>query len=123
MELFNSNGVMPIPRKKKDVLALFGLIGKIHLESNWTESEVLDEMRSVFEDAMDKDDSSPFNFLQVTGTGSKSLIVPKVSASYKWTRKEVAGRADRPLYIVLKRAMKDEVYLNNIIVYCTYRYG
>ena len=100
---------MPIPRKKKDVLASFGLIGKIHLESNWTESEVLDEMRSVFEDAMDKDDSSPFNFLQVTGTGSKSLIVPKVSASYKWTPKEVAGHADRPLYILLKRAMKDEV--------------
>ena len=100
---------MPIPHKKTDVLASFGLTGKIHLESNWTESEVLDEMRSVFEDAMDKDDSSPFNFLQVTGTGSKLLIIPKVSASYKWTPKEVAGRADRPLYILLKRAMKDEV--------------
>lgn len=100
---------MPIPRKKKDVLASFGLIGKIHLESTWTESEVQDEIRSVFEDVMDKDDSFPFNFLQVTGTGSKSLILPKVSASYKWTPREVAGRADRPLYILLKRHMKDEV--------------
>lgn len=109
VELFSSNGVMPIPRKKKDVLGAFGLIGKIHLESTWTESEVQDEIRSVFEDAMDKDDSFPFNFLQVTGTGTKSLILPKVSASYKWTPKEVAGRADRPLYILLRRHMKDEV--------------
>ena len=74
LELFDSNGVMPIPRKKKDVLASFGLIGKIHLECIWTESEVQDEIRSVFEDAMDKDDTFPFNFLQVTGTGTKSLI-------------------------------------------------
>ena len=35
MELFDSNGVMPIPRKKKDVLASFGLIGKVHLESSY----------------------------------------------------------------------------------------
>ena len=80
-ELFSSNGVMLIPRKKKDVLASFGLIGKIHLEFTWTESEVQDEIRSVSEDAMDKDDSFLFNFLQVIGT--KSLILPKVSASYK----------------------------------------
>ena len=109
LELFNSNGVMPIPRKKKDVLASFGLIRKIHLESTWSDSEVLDEIRSVFEDAMGKDDSFPFNFLQVTGTGTKSLILPKVSASYKWTPKEVAGRADRPLYILLRNHMNNEV--------------
>ena len=59
MELFNSSGVMPIPRKKKDILASFGLVGKVHLESNWSESRVLEEMRSAFEHAMDGDDSHP----------------------------------------------------------------
>ena len=33
MDLFGSDGVLPIPRKKKDVLASFGLLGKVHLES------------------------------------------------------------------------------------------
>ena len=34
MDLFASNGVLPVPRKKKDVLASFGLVGKVHLESD-----------------------------------------------------------------------------------------
>ena len=103
------DGIMPIPRKKKDTLVTFGLVGRIHLESDWTEDDVKAEVRSAFNDATGGDNSFPFKFLQIAGTGSKSLMVPRVSASYKWTPREVAGRADRPIYILLEKDLKDEV--------------
>ena len=34
------DGIMPIPCKKKDTLVTFGLVGRIHLESDWTADEV-----------------------------------------------------------------------------------
>jgi len=104
---FSSNGVLPISRKKKDVLASFGLVGRLHLESDWSESEVLAEIRSTFHDNLDE--NTWFKFLQVTGVGSKSLMIPKLSASYKWTPKEVAGRADRPIYVLLQDDIAYEV--------------
>lgn len=74
--------------KKKDVLASFGLVGRLHLESDWSESEVIAEICLTFSDNVTED--VQFQFLQFTGTGTKSLMVPKVSSSYKWTPKEVA---------------------------------
>ena len=108
MDLFGSDGVLPIPRKKKDVLASFGLVGKVHLESDWTAAEVVAEMKSTFSEVLRGEDCT-FKFLQFTGTGTKSLIVPKVSASYQWTPKEVAGRADRPVYLLLQKNLDNEV--------------
>ena len=105
--LFSSNGVLPIPRKKKDILASYGLVGRLHLESDWSEGDVLEEIRSTFQDSIH--DSNRFKFLQVTGVGSKSLMVPKLSASYKWTSKEVAGRADKPIYVLLENDIANEV--------------
>ena len=102
------NGIMPIPRKKKDVLASFGLVGRLHLESDWTDEEVKEEIRSTFNNATG-DKSLLFKFLQITGTGRKSLMIPMVSNSYKWTPKEVAGRADKPVYIIMEQVLKDEV--------------
>ena len=102
------NGIMPIPRKKKDVLASFGLVGRLHLESDWTDEEVKEEIRSTFNNATG-DKSFSFRFLQITGTGKKSLMIPMVSNSYKWTPKEVAGRADKPVYIIMENVLKDEV--------------
>jgi len=104
---FSSNGVLPIPRKKKDALASFGLVGRLHLESDWSESEVLAKIRSTFHDSIDE--NTRFKFLQVMGVGSKSLMIPKLSASYKWTPKEVAGRADRPIYVLLQDDIAYEV--------------
>ena len=108
MDLFASNGLLPVPRKKKDVLASFDLVGKVHLESDWTAAEVVAEIKSIFNEKL-KDDDTNFKFLQFTGTGTKSLIVPKVSASYQWTPKEVAGRADRPVYVLLEKNLDNEV--------------
>ena len=50
-----------------------------------------------------------FKFLQFTGTGTKSLVIPKVSASYQWMPKEIAGRADRPIYLLLQKDLENEV--------------
>jgi len=77
MNLFGSNGVLPIPRKKKNVLASYGLVGQLHLKSDWSESEVLEEIRSTFRDSMHN--NSQCKFLQVTVVGSKSLMIPSVS--------------------------------------------
>lgn len=87
MDLFGSDGVLPIPRKKKDILASFGLVGKVHLESDWTAAEVVAEMKSTFSEMLQREDCA-FKFLQFTGTGTKSLIVPKVSPSYKGSSRE-----------------------------------
>ena len=50
-----------------------------------------------------------FIFLKFTRAGTKSLIVPKVSLSYQWTTKEVARRADRPVYLLLQKNLDNEV--------------
>ena len=105
MDLFGSDGVLP---KKKDILASFGLVGKVHLESDWTAAEVVAEMKSIFSEILQGEDCT-FKFLQFIGTGTKSLIALKVSTSYQWTPKEVAGRADRSVYLLLQKNLDNEV--------------
>ena len=95
----NTAGGIAIPRKKRSILVANGIIGKIHLESDWSEEEVFTEIRSVFSDVMNANASFPFKILLPTGSGTKSLMVPSLSASYKWTPKEVAGKADSSIYI------------------------
>lgn len=108
-QYFGSGRGIAIPRKKRSVLAANGLIGKIHLESDWSEDEVFAEIRSVFSDPMDGDASFPFKILLLTGSGTKSLTIPSLSSSYKWTPKEVAGRADSFIYILAEKDLKNEV--------------
>ena len=70
----------------RSVLAKYGLIGMIHLESYWDQDELFAEVRSVFKDAINDDPSSPFLFLVPTGGGLKSLTKPAVlSSNFKWT--------------------------------------
>ena len=54
----------------------------------------------------------PFCVLLMTGSGTKSLMKPSLSSSFKWTPKEVAGRADSCVYILAEKKLKNEV-LNN----------
>jgi len=63
------------------------------------EEQVLAEIRSTFHDSLDE--NTWFKFLQETEVGSKSLMISKLSASYKWALKKVAGQADRPIYVLL----------------------
>lgn len=73
-----------------------------------TEEEVLEEVRSVFKEAMGNDSSFPFRFLQVAGGGSKSLTIPVLSASYTWTAREVVKMAGQGcLYIQAQAALQE----------------
>ena len=94
---------------RRAILAANGLIGKIHLESNWTEEDVFAEICSIFSDAMKNDDAFPFKMLLPTGSGTKSLTIPSLSSSYKWTPKEVAGKSGSTVYILAEKRLKVQV--------------
>ena len=66
-----------------------------------SESEIFDEIRSVFRVPMDNDDAFQFKILQSSGGESRCLMVPELSHSYQWTASAVAGRnAKTPIYIL-----------------------
>ena len=95
--------LIKIPRKRdvRHLLAVNKLVGKIQLRSNMEESDIFDEIRSVFRVPMDNDDGFQFQILQPSGGDSRSLLVPELSHSYQWTASAVAGRnAKTPIYIL-----------------------
>ncbi len=73
-----------IPRKKRSLLSAHGLIGKLHLESDWSQEDVFAEIRSVFADAMFNDSEFPFRVMLLTGSGTKSLMVPCWGGQVPW---------------------------------------
>ena len=96
-------GRIRIPRNKKDreFLAANKLVGKIQLQSHMSEAQIFHEIRSVFRSPMGCDDEFSFSILQQSGGGSKFLMVPELSSSYKWTAGAVAGRNSKvPVYIL-----------------------
>lgn len=99
------NGDIKIPRGRevRDMLSRNGLIGKIRLSCAMTETEIMDEIRSVFAAAMNDDPDFPFAILQPAGGCSKSLTIPPVSSSYKWTASAVAGKNSKCQSISLQR--------------------
>jgi len=55
----------------------------------------------VFQKAMRKDPIFPFTILKPAGGTSKSLMIPSLSTSYRWTASVVAGKnAKLPIYIL-----------------------
>ena len=92
--------------EKSHFLAVNKLLGKIQLNSSMGEDEIFDEIRSVFHVPMDGDSGFPFKILQPSGGDSRSLMIPELSHSYRWTASAVAGRnaktyiiADEPLEV------------------------
>ena len=75
-------------------------MGKIRLHSAMSEKNVMNEIRSVFSDAMDDDDDFRFDILQSSGGGSKTLTSPPKSSSFTWTAQVVAGSSKTPIYIL-----------------------
>lgn len=105
----SKNGDIKIPRGRaiRDMLSRNGLIGKVRLSCEMTEEEIMDEIRSVFSTAMNDDPDFPFAILQTAGGCSKSLAIPPVSSSYKWTASAVAGKnAKMPIYILAEDELK-----------------
>ena len=78
-----------------------GLMGKIRLSSSMSEEMIMDEIRSVFRRPMEDKDNFMFPILQPSGGSSKSLSIPALSSSYKWTAGAVAGKNSKmPIYIL-----------------------
>ena len=61
----------------------------------------------VFSDAMGGDSDFPFTILQPAGGASRSLVVPSLSSSFRWTASTVAGKnAKVPIYILAGADLK-----------------
>lgn len=86
-----NGGNIIYPRGKyRAQLASSGLIGKLHLTSEMSDKEVTAEICTVFKDQMKNNLEFPFVYLQSAGGGSKSLMIPSQSSSFKWTPQQVA---------------------------------
>ncbi len=92
-EFMQKNGTIKIPRSiaNLEYLCRNGLKGKIRLTSDMCETEIMDEIRSVFQRPFNNDDTFPFDILQSGGGKMKSLVIPSLSSSYLWTASAVAG--------------------------------
>ena len=67
----------------------------------------MNEIRSVFSGPMDDDRMFRIKILQPSGGGSKSLTIPQVSASFRWTASAIVGKnAKMPVYILADDDLK-----------------
>lgn len=97
-----------IPRgDKRTVLAENGLIGKVQFNSGMSEAEVRMEICSVFAKPMgfksvemSNENVFPFDYLQHTGAGSRSLCRP-TSGKFEWSGKLVASLAKSGSFIYI----------------------
>ena len=72
-----------------------------------TELQIFDEIRSIFSCPMNEDMEFPIKIVQISGGGSKTLTVPVVSSTYKWTAGAVAGKnAKCPIYVLADDPLK-----------------
>ena len=102
---YGKSANIPIPRSRVQ-LAKNGLIGKIRLTSDMTQDDIFDEIRSVFRGPMDGSTTFRFDILQPAGGQTKSLTIPALSGSYKWTASAIVPKnAKVPLYILAKEAL------------------
>ena len=87
----HATGNIKYPRRAyRAYLASHGLIGKLHLTSEMTDKDVEAEIRSIFRKPMQNNPEFSFAYLQGTGDGSNSLMVPSQSSSFKWMLQQVA---------------------------------
>ena len=104
---------IPIPRSHTQ-LSKNGLIGKIRLTSDMTQEDIFDEIRSVFRGPMQGSSTFLFDVLQPAGGHSKSLTIPALSDSFKWTASAIVSKnAKVPLYVLAKEP------LNKVSTYTT----
>ena len=90
-----------VPRmEKRNNLAEAGLVGKIEFNSDMNSDAMKREICRVFSKPMgltDMDitngDLFPFQYLQRTGAGSRTLCIPSVSSSFTWSGRQVASLA------------------------------
>ena len=85
---------MSIPRGKGRIeLAKMGLVGKIRLDSSMDETNIREEICSVFSEQMQYDTQFPFKILHAIGGGAKALSVASSGgrgAIYIWAQADMA---------------------------------
>ncbi len=121
---YTTNGAdercIPYPRGKcRANLARQGLLGKVHLSSDMSIEDVQNEIRSVFKSTMGNDVAFLFKYLQASGGGSRSLTIPSVSASFRWTAQQVAklGNQKNIIYIMAKKELDLNKDVSNWLLY------
>ena len=102
-ECLDDDGTIAIPRgTSRSYLASneIGLMGKIEFCSDWSAGEMKEEICRLFakpfglsEDDIDVGKLFPFEYLQKTGAGSRTLCVPVVTTNYEWNGRQVATLA------------------------------
>ena len=105
---YSSSSTIAYPRGRyRSELGSMGLIGKLHLTSEMTEADIKQEIRTIFQGPMGGDPTFPFVFLQPAGEGSRSLIIPAQSSTYRWTAQQVArlGGQKNTTYILAQADM------------------
>ena len=84
-----------------------GLSGRIRLTSVMSEDEIFSEIRSVFRVPMANNYQFTFDALRSTGGQNKTLVVPALSSSYKWTASALASKnVKTPIYILAREPLK-----------------
>lgn len=72
-----------------------------------TEEEIFSEIRRVFCNPMRGSKDFPFEILQSTGGSSRSLTVPAVSSTFKWTAGAIVPKGTKlPLYILAQDTLQ-----------------
>ena len=68
----------------------------------------MDEIRSVFKNPMNNDSLFRFVILQASGGGSKSLNIPVLSSSFRWTASAICPKnsTKSPIYILARDKLK-----------------
>ena len=121
---FNKDGYITIPRSKpiREMLARSGLMGKIHLTSSMSESEIMDEIQSVFEKPMKCNPNFAFKILQPTSGSSKGLSIPSLSSSFKWTASAIAGKSNKvTIYILAEDELQVSSVYHKLVYTIVYR--
>ncbi len=104
-----------VPRlERRNTLAKSGLMGKIELNSEMTEEDVRREVCRVFavpmglyERELEEGTTFPFQYLQRTGAGSRTLCVPSVSPTFSWNGRQVStlAKSGGIIYIMASRSL------------------
>lgn len=102
---YGQSTTINIPKSRAE-LGNNGLIGKITLNSSMSEEEIFSEIRSVFRVLMNHNNNFSFQVLQPMGGSNKSLTIPAVSYSFKWTASTIVPKSNKvPIYILAKEPL------------------
>ena len=101
----------PRKRSARQMLAVNKQVGKIQLDSAMSQSEIFNEVRSVFHIPMQGNNDFKFKVLQSSGGESRNLVIPQLSPSYRWTASAFSGKNSKtPIYILALDDLKVSLF-------------